>query len=254
MRILRTAAILLVLVLLPAPASPLAADQATFRVGYIASLYGLPIGRAFLESRFQDRSFSIAGNFSSAGIARIFDRTDGMIAATAQIGSSANQPAQYVLEYSSGRKQKRTSIRFSRGTVVETINLPERNQGVDWVPVTKDHLAGVSDPLTALLLPAESTGQICNRSLRVFDGEIRVDLELTAASPRESFRNAMVTCRVHFRPVAGYRKNSSSITFLRERARILIGFQAVHEQNLYFPVEASIATKVGTVHIRARAG
>lgn len=253
MRIFRLVLVFLPAVLVVLAAPPLAAAEQSFRTRYDASLFGLPIGRAEFESRFNGHSFSIAGRFRSAGFARIFDRTDGTVQASGRIGTRASQPSHYALDYRSGKKQKKTTIRFSGGAVKEATNQPERShRGADWVPVSPDQLAAVSDPLSAMLLPAASTSEICNRTIRMFDGEIRADLVLEPAGSRESFRNAAVTCRARFVPVGGYRKGHSSIAYLRDRARILIGFQPVPEQNLYSPVEATVTTKIGTVRIKAR--
>lgn len=253
MRILRCGLMFLPVVLMMVATSPLTAAEQTLRTRYDASLFGLPIGRAEFESRFDGRSFSIAGNFASAGLARIFDRTDGTVQASGRIGTKASQASHYALDYRSGKKQKKTSIRFSGGAVAEAMNQPERkHRGADWVPVSRDQLSAVSDPLSALLLPAANTSEICNRTIRMFDGETRADLVLETVGSRESFRNAAITCRARFVPVGGYRRGHSSIVYLRDRARILIGFQPVPEQNLYSPVEATVTTKLGTVRIKAR--
>ncbi|MCT7377361.1 DUF3108 domain-containing protein [Chelativorans salis] len=240
-------------IMLASVTSPLPAAQESFRVRYDASLYGLPIGRAVLESRFEGRGFAIAGSFASAGIARIFDRTDGTVSVNGWMGESASQPKEYRLDYESGKKKKKTAIRFANGRVTETENRPEpKKRGKDWVPVAREHLADVADPLSALLLPVASAAEVCRRTVKVYDGETRADLVLQPATKGEAFSRAAVTCRARFVPVAGYRKDHSSIKYLRDRSRILVGFQPVEGRDLYSPIEATIATKVGTVHIRAR--
>lgn len=229
------------------------AEQNSYRVRYDASLFGLPIGRAVFETNFNGSSFAISGNFASAGIARLFDRTDGAVTVTGRIGQNSSQPQSYALNYRSGDKRKRTTVTFSGGTVERTENEPApEKRGDDWVPVEKEHLSGVADPLSAALLPAADVASVCNRTMRVYDGEIRADLVLSPASAREAFGDMAVTCRAKFVPVAGYRKNHSSIKFLRDKARILVGFNRVEGRDLYSPAQATIATKVGTVHIRAK--
>jgi len=225
----------------------------SYRTRYDASLFGLPVGRATFESRFEGDGFVIAGSFASAGIARIFERTDGIVRVNGRFASEATRPDLYTLEYTEGKKRQTTVIRFSRGRVSQTMNDPPlKKRGDDWVPLARQHLSRVADPISALLLPAADGASVCNRTIQVYDGEIRADIVLQPAAERERFRNAAITCRARFVPVAGYRKNHSSITYLRDRARMLVGFQPVGRRNLYSPVEATIATKVGTVHIRAR--
>jgi hypothetical protein len=54
-------------------------------------------------------------------------------------------------------------------------------------------------------------------------------------------------------PVAGYRTNRSALKFLRDKAKILVAFAPVGELGIHSPVEATIGTEIGTVHIRAHA-
>jgi len=232
--------------------TPMAGAEA-YRTRYDASLFGLPVGRATFESRFEGNGFAIAGTFASAGIARIFERTDGTVRVNGRLGRDSARPSLYALEYSEGDKRQVTTIRFRGGRVAETKNDPPlKKRGDDWVPLSRRHLSGVADPLSALLLPVSGNEPVCDRTIRVYDGEIRADIVLQPATERESFRSAAVTCRARFVPVSGYRKNHSSITYLRDRARMLVGFTPIEGRDLFSPVEATIATKIGTVHIRAR--
>lgn len=228
------------------------AETQTQRVRYDVSVLGLPIARAVLESRINEAGFAISGSFASAGLARIFDKTDGTISVTGRFNGGESQPQDYTLTYVSGKKKQLTRIRFNGGKVANTVNEPPLRKHADWVELKEEHLVGVSDPLSALLLPAASREQVCNRTVRVYDGEARIDLVLQPAPPREQFSGAEVTCIAKFVPVGGYRPNHSTIKHLRDRAKIRIGFARLGNQRLYSPVEASIGTKIGPVHVRAR--
>jgi len=230
-----------------------AAETPTHRMRYDVSLLGLPVARAVFESRVNEAGFAIAGSFASTGLARIFDKTDGTVTVSGRFNGGESRPQAYSLDYLSGKKKQITQIRFDNARVTNTINEPPlRKRGSDWVPLEEAHLRQVADPISALLLPAKDAANICNRTVRVYDGEARVDLVLTPASDGERFPQAEVTCRAQFVPVAGYRPNHSTIVHLRDKARIRIGFAPVNDQALYSPVEASIGTKIGTVHVKAR--
>jgi len=231
----------------------LAASAQAQRMQYDVSLLGLPIARAVFDSRFNDAGFAISGSFWSAGIARIFDKTDGTITVTGRFDGGESRPQDYALNYVSGKKKQLTQIQFNGARVTNTVNEPPlRKRGSDWVPLQDEHLARVADPISALLMPADNAANVCNRTVRVYDGEARVDLVLRPAHPSDSFRSAEVTCVAQFVPVAGYRPNHSTIKHLRDKAKIRIGFAPVGNQRLYSPVEASIGTKIGTVYVKAR--
>lgn len=234
--------------------APGTAETPTHRIRYDVSLLGLPVARAVFESRVNEAGFAIAGSFSSAGIARIFDKTNGSLTVTGRFNDRESRPNDYSLDYLSGKKKQITQIRFDNNAqVTSTVNEPPlKERGSDWIPLEEAHLRQVADPVSALLLPAKDAAEICNRTVRVYDGETRVDLVFSPVSSSEHFRQAEVTCQAKFVPVAGYRPNHSTIVHLRDKARIRIGFAAVNNSGLYSPVEANIGTKIGTVHIRAR--
>lgn len=243
--------ILLSMALLCATAS--VAQTQTQRVHYEVSLLGLTVARATFDSRINSNGFAIAGSFKSAGIARLFDQTDGTVTVSGRFAEGISRPQDYALNYLSGTKKQTTQIRFDGSRVIETMNEPPlRKRGSDWVPLREEHLQQVADPISALLLPVADAAAICNRTVRVYDGEARIDLVLSPAPASDHFRHAEVTCRAQFVPVSGYRPNHSSIIHLRDRAKIRLGFSSLNGPGLYSPIEATIGTKVGTVHVRAQ--
>lgn len=233
--------------------APAFAEVETYRLRYDASLLGIPIGRADFTSRLQETRFEVAGRFASAGLARLFDRTDGTVLAQGQLTRERVVPARYDLRYKSGKKDEMTSIRYAKGQVSETIVRPKpKKRGNDWVPVSSKDMAGAADPLSALLSPVANANQVCNRRLKVFDGEMRADIVLSPAGRGEQIGRDAITCKARFVPVSGYRKGRSTITFLRDKARILIAFVPLGANGHYTPVEAWIGTKIGPVHVVAR--
>jgi hypothetical protein len=225
-----------------------AAEPQKMSARVTVTFLGLPVARADVAGSFGAGAFSLDGSFASAGLARMFDRTQGTASVSGQIGAPRVKPAAYDLAYRT-KKDHSTSMRFSRDRLVEHRNLPEpppRNK--EWVPLDKKDLSGVNDPISAMMIPAASAAEICNRDIRVFDGEFRVDIGLR---PSERRLGGEVTCRISFTPVSGYRSTRSAIKFLRDRSRILIAFARIGDSGLYGPVEASIGTQIGSVHVRA---
>ncbi|MCR4265495.1 DUF3108 domain-containing protein [Nitratireductor sp. ZSWI3] len=230
--------------------SAVPAHAETYRLRYHASLFGLPIGRADFTSILDKNRFEVTGRFASAGIARLFERTDGTVTSKGRLAGSKVVPAAYALDYRSGGKRETTAIRFSGGRIAETVVTPRpKKRGDDWVAVTKADLADAMDPLSALLSPVESAAEVCNRRFKVFDGEMRADIVFSPAGQNEQIRGAAVTCKVRVLPVSGYREGRSTITFLREKARILVAFTPLGAKGHHTPVEALIGTKIGTVHV-----
>ena len=231
------------------------AAERSFRAEYIVSLFGLPIARADFDSSFGDRRFAIDGTLSSSGIARLFDRTTGTTSVRGVIGRNGASPRSFRSAYQSGDKSSRTTIRFNKDRVVEAQNEPRRKKlPQNWVRVTKKQLAAVFDPITATLIPAASPAEVCGRTLRVFDGEMRADLKLTHRSTgtMRGFEGEAVTCDARLVPVAGYRKGHKQLDYLANSSRVSITFVRLADTGFYTPADASIGTQVGTVRVTAR--
>lgn len=243
-------------VLLPIPASSHAtAAERTIQAEYIVSLYGLPIGTAWFDSTFGARSFSINGRLASSGIARLFDKTTGTTTVSGVIDNRGATPRTFQSAYHSGKKNSRTTIRFDKKRVIEAVNEPARETlPADWVHVPAEELAATLDPISATLIRAGSASEVCGRTLRVFDGEMRADLKLTHRSTGTiaRFEGEGVTCDARFVPVAGYRKSRKQIAYLANRSRITITFARLADTGFFTPVDASIGTQVGTIRVTAR--
>ena len=226
-----------------------AAETRAFRADYSVTLLGLPVARARFDSTFEGDRFSIQGSVSSSGVARIFDDTKGTTRVEGAIRNGAVQPRAFNADYVSGRKKGTTAIRFAGSAVESVVNLPHRTRDPNrWVAVSDGHLKAVLDPLSSALVAASSPQEVCSRTIRFFDGELRADLKL---SPNGSPQGERVTCNVSFVPVAGYRKDRKQIDYLRNRSRIAVTFAPLAGTGLYTPVDASVGTQIGTLRILA---
>lgn len=229
-----------------------AARTEEFSTRYDMWLYGFPVGRAVFASHFEDGRFAITGRFRSSGLARIFEAIDGTVAARGRIGGDRMQPETFTLDYVSGEEEQRTVIRYSGDRARTAHNEPPLEHGKKWVDVVPKDLVGAADPLSALLIAAVTPQDVCNRTVKLYDGELRLDLVMQRAPRREHLDGGSVTCRVTFRPVSGFRPDHSTVRYLRDKARMTVAFSRIKGTGIYSPVEATVGTKIGTVWIKAR--
>lgn len=228
-----------------------------YRSEYSISVFGLPVAKSSFVSTFSGLNFTIEGDVSSSGIARLFDRTKARTVVNGQFGADSSLPQSYALNYTSGGKAKKTLLAFSGGAVVSTENTPPLgNRRPSWRPVSEADLKSVTDPLSAAVVKAGSLREVCNRTLRVFDGEIRVDVKMKYAGIKpfatRGFKGKAVRCRARFVPVSGYHTDREAIDYLANRSRIEIAFAEFAGTGYYAPVTASVKTKVGTVRVYAK--
>jgi len=252
---LRLAAIALLLPALMPFAATAAAPQ-TFNGDYSVTYLGLPVARAAIRSVYDGDAYNISGTVNSAGLGRIFDNTKGSLTATGRITGAGPTPRAFRAEYISARKPSLVDIRFADGTVASTEVKPKpRKRGKDWVALDAGHLRQAIDPIASTMVRADSIDQVCGRTVKMYDGEIRADLRLSFASKGnisvKGYKGPTVTCRMNFQPVAGYRQGKKSLDYLKNRSRIMVTFAPVGETGVYAPIHATIGTQIGTITVSA---
>jgi hypothetical protein len=247
---------LLVASLVAAIAGAVSAQAETFRGEYTIYIYGLPIARSTFESDVSRDRFTIDGTVASAGLAEIFERTRGSASASGRFAGERTQAEAFRMQYSEGRRKQMTALGFRGGTVVKNENVPPlKKRGDKWVPVRAEHLRGVIDPLSAGLVRADSPDEVCGRTVKLFDGEFRLDATLqpvATPSAAKDYGDEVVTCRVSVTPVAGYRKGRRALDYLKNKSRIIVSFAPLGTTGVYAPVYATIGTEIGTVKVLSR--
>ena len=96
----------------------------TFKSEYVVTLFGLPVARSNFDTTIDERRFAINGTVRSAGFAEFFDDTRGTIKSSGAVGKAGVLPAAYAVDYTTGKKKKRTNIGFAGGVVTSVSNTP----------------------------------------------------------------------------------------------------------------------------------
>lgn len=252
---------LLALPLVLAAASPSISvartEAAQFHGEYTVSYLALPVARSSLTSTIDGGSYTIEGTVESAGLGAIFDDTQATLSVTGKLGDGAAVPSSAHSDYRQNKKKKTLTISFADGNVVDTKEEPPpKPRAEDWIAVSSDQLKAVADPLSALLVRAESMDQVCSKSLKMFDGAMRADIVLSPKKQEKialsGYEGPAVTCNARFSPIAGYRAGKKSVKFMRDKSRISITFAPLGSTGLYAPVRASVGTQIGTLYLEAR--
>lgn len=241
-------------VMLPALAMPAAAAEIRHETDYSIALSGLPLARAsFLTTLSKDR-YIISGTLISSGLADIISHTSGQTRVAGVVGPTRLQASEYSMSYKSGRKGRAIDVAFRNGNVTSATLKPERKRPPEnWVPLSKADMRNVLDPLSGLIFPAGT--KVCPSTLPIFDGESRVDLQLTAKGSKpyktKGFSGEVLVCGVRFVPKSGYRKGRDDVEYLRRLRSIEIWFAKAESVNVYAPVYVRIPTKLGPVTVSA---
>ncbi|RUZ13794.1 DUF3108 domain-containing protein, partial [Mesorhizobium sp. M7A.F.Ca.CA.001.09.1.1] len=165
------------------PSAASAASPQSFKGEYTVSFLGLSIAKSTFSSRYENGAYAIEGSVSAAGLAKLFDDTRGTISSKGTIAGKRMVPQAFRADYTSGKKASVVDIRFANGRVTSTqvVPAPGKRDPKSWVPLGAGDLASVLDPMAATVIHADSLDQVCGRTVKFYDGEMRADLTLTYA-------------------------------------------------------------------------
>jgi hypothetical protein len=228
---------------------------------YGVSLAGLPIGRGGWMVEIGDDHFTVAANGATAGLMRIFASGHGE--STARGAMSGGQPISsiYAANIFTDRKYDEIRMVIQSGTVKEFAVEPPTIVTPDRVPVSEAHRRGVSDPMTASLMRVGGTGdtlvpQACQRTLAIFDGRMRYDLQLAfkrldRVKSEIGYQGTAVVCAVHYFPIAGHIPERAAIKYLAGLREMEMWLVPIAGTRVVVPYRVSIPTPLGTGVLQA---
>jgi hypothetical protein len=235
-------------------AGPAAAETLRIASEYSISYSGITVARSKFSTSIDGEELSVKGSLSSAGLASVFTSITAESRSIGRITADGVQSTSFELNYASGKRQRKTSIAFNGGAVTDYSVTPPPRRSPEHIPLGPDDLNDVVDPFFASFVHATTAGEVCARTIGVFDGTTRSNLKLRASGV-EPFKIGGrmiegVRCAVRYQPVSGHRKTSASINLMADGERATILFAPIEGTLLYAPVKATIKVKGGTVSIR----
>ena len=231
-----------------------ASADTRFEADYTVTVRGFTVARANFTGEVTGGRYEVDGKLATAGLARIFARTDATARTAGALSGDTAQPESFMLSYVQDDKPSRTEIVFRNGEAVRTAiepapKAPPRNI----VPIRKADLQSVVDPIAATIVARGSPEEICSRTLRLYEGGTRVDVALSLASVGFVYGagNHAVTCKGSFTPVAGMKRGDKSYEFMRDKADMQFVYVPASGDGLYLLHSVSARTEIGRVEVRA---
>jgi hypothetical protein len=183
----------------------------------------------------------------------------GATTSTGQLGKSGPKPSLYTLNYSGGNKQGDVRVAFAQGSVAQVSMSPTKRPNPRDIPVTKDQLLGVLDPMTGAFLrvrPTLSEGdlKVCDETIPVFDGQIRFDIALMPKEQKRvesktpnGYSGLAAVCGVKFVPISGSRPDNPAIKYMSSHTdSIEVWLVRLPGTALYVPYRISLPTAYGS--------
>jgi hypothetical protein len=232
-----------------------ASAQGKLDARYVVTLSGLPIGQGAWVIEIGDDSFTASASGATAGLLRVFASGQGQSAARGAISGGQLVPSTYASHIVTDQKTDDVRMVLSSGAVKELAANPPTVASPDRVPVTEAHRRGVSDPMTATLIRVPGNGdmlgpQACQRTLSIFDGRMRYDLQLAfkrldRVTSERGYQGVAVVCAVVFSPIAGHVRDRYAIQYLAQLRDIELWLAPIANTRVLVPFRVALPTPLG---------
>ena len=248
--------LVLTLAALFAAAAPGAARaQGKLEAHYSATLAGIPIGKGTWVIDITDTHYMAAASGVTTGLVRVFTGGQGTSVAHGALQAGHPLSSIYASTIIAGKKSDEVRLSLANGVVKEAKLDPPLETGPDRVPITEEHRKGVLDPMTASLLRTPGTGtsvspEACQRTLAVFDGRMRYDLQfafkrMDHVKAGKGYAGPVVVCAVYFSPIAGYNPSRAAIRYIAKLRDIEVWLAPIAGTRVLVPFRAQGPTPIG---------
>ncbi len=241
---------------LVATASP--AQAGSIDAQYALSLAGLSLGTATLTGNVTPTRYSLNAQAHLTGLAGMVTGGKGAAAATGNFAGGRVVPGNYSLTAANSEMTRTVQMGMNAGSIQQVVVNPPLDAKPDRVPVTSEHQRGVLDPLAAVLMQsrAPSMEAACNRTIPVFDGAQRFDIQLSYAgtrnaAAREGYSGPVAVCKARYNPIAGHRSERKAVQFMKNNREMEAWLAPSGVDGIYLPFRVSIKTMIGTTVIQA---
>ena len=228
---------------------------ANVRAVYDINFNGFNVGTFEFQSQAEQQSYTLLGNARLSVLLGAFT-WDGETRSFGLIVKQEPKPASFTFDFRSNLRVGSTKLGFANGAVTNIAHLPPEPPKPDVIPLREQHLKGVVDPLSAIMVISRGpSANPCDRRIPIFDGKERFDLvfsykrdmRVVEQAPSGQPEVAHV-CRVKYLPIAGHKADSDT-SFMAANNEIEVALRPIPSANVFIPYQISIPTMAGSATI-----
>ena len=233
-------------------------ERAQIAATYRVDLAAFNLGDFHLTAKLKGPAYELMAQGRFSLITGLIYRASGKTTSTGKLSKVGVKPSRFTVTYKGGSKKEERRLSFVDGAVDQVSIVPRKRPNPRNVPIAKDQLEHVLDPLTAAFLSVRSKGSpsdlnICQQTVPVFDGKQRFDIILTPKRAERLEENAppglsgpLAVCRVKFVPIGGYRPDHPGIKFMTQTDDIEVWLVSLPRTDLYMPYRIVVPTTWGS--------
>jgi hypothetical protein len=235
--------------------------QGKLEARYSATLAGIPIGKGSWVVDITDTRYMAAASGSTTGLVRAFTGGRGTSASHGTLHAGQPQSSTYASTIVNSKRSDEVRLTVNNGIVKDSKLDPPLETGPDYVPITDEHRKGILDPMTASLLRTPGTGdplsqEACQRTMAIFDGRMRYDLQLAfkrmdQVKADTGYTGPVVVCAVYFSPIAGYIPTRTAIRYIARQRDIEVWLAPIAGTRVLVPFRAQGPTPIGRFMVEA---
>jgi uncharacterized protein DUF3108 len=235
-----------------------AATAARITAVYHVKVGNFNLGNFSVTTTLDGSGYRMRGEGKFSILEGLVYKWQGVTASTGQVTEAGPEPDSYSFSFSDGGKSdERLRVTFGDGAVQQVSIAPRRGTLPGTVPVRREQLEGVIDPMSGAFLTARSANphgdlSVCNQLLPVFDGKSRFDLVLKPKKrvmvqnkSASTYSGPAAVCRVKFIPISGYQPNNAGIQMMTQSDEIEVWLMPVRNTDMYVPYRIVLPTPVG---------
>lgn len=226
---------------------------------YSINFNGLSIGSFKLWSNLYDHEYSLKAKATISVLAGIIFEWQGDTSSSGEVMAKLPRPYSYSFGYHSNNKHETVDVKFSNNNVDEIAVDPPQKPSASRVPITRNHMRNVVDPLSAVMMLTnigshKSADEVCTRRLPIFDGKARYDIKLTYKATKtvtttQGYKGPAYVCKVKLLPIAGHKRGDDESNFAAQNEGIEIWMIPLVKADLYVPYYIYIPTPVGNASL-----
>jgi hypothetical protein len=228
---------------------------ANVRAVYDINFNGFNVGTFEFQSQAEQQSYTLLGNARLSVLLGAFT-WDGETRSFGLIVKQEPKPASFTFDFRSNLRAGSTKLGFANGAVTNIAHLPPEPPKPDIIPLREQHLKGVIDPLSAIMVISRGpSANPCDRRIPIFDGKERFDLVFSYKRDMKVVEQAPSgqpdvahVCRVKYLPIAGHKADSDT-SFMAANNEIEVALRPIPSANVFIPYQISIPTMAGSATI-----
>ena len=229
--------------------------QGKLEARYVASLAGITIGRGNYVVDITDGRYTAAASGMTTGLVRVFTGGQGTSAAHGTMIGGQPISSIYASTIKTSKKTDEVRLTVNGGAVKDSKVDPPIDKDPDRIPIDGEHYSGIVDPMTAALLRTPGTGnplspQACQRTLQIFDGRMRYDLQfafkrMDKVKAQKGYEGPVVVCAVYFDPIAGHIPSRAAIRYVAKLRDMEVWLAPIAGTRMLVPFRAQGPTPIG---------